>query len=228
MNSFFRRLPLPVKLLFIGLIPLAFLIYLSIKLYEEKTQKIKLLESYVERINQSANVNQLINDLQNERKYSFDYALKKELKKDLVLQRPHTDVSFQKIQNAKDEAFAGFTDYTNLKKLTQIRSDIDNNKIGPNEVMHFYSNAIFRLNTLNPISSDNNIYLQPVYKDLIAQKLLSEMITYLGIIRSNIYNVLHTRKYMVETLIGTMGTHDVYNSYEREFLLKAAPAVIQS
>ncbi|MFN2438172.1 MAG: nitrate- and nitrite sensing domain-containing protein, partial [Chitinophagaceae bacterium] len=220
--------PLPVKLLFIGLIPLGFLIYVSIKLYEEKAQKIILLTSYVERIRQSAYVNQLIHDLQNERKYSFDYALKKEVRRDLVLQRPHTDAVIKNLQNTKDEVFTGFEDYTNLKKLDQIRSDIDNNKIGPNEVMHFYSNAIFRLNTLNPISAGNNIYLQPVYKDLIAQKLLAEMITYLGIIRSNIYNVLYTKQYMVETLIGTMGTHDVYNSYEMEFLQKASPAAVQS
>ncbi|MDQ3683941.1 MAG: PAS domain-containing protein, partial [Bacteroidota bacterium] len=227
MNSFFRRLPLPLKLLFIGLIPLAFLIFLSIKLYEEKTQKIKLLESYIERINQSANVNELINDLQNERKYSFDYALKKNNRRNLVLQRPHTDASINRIKITNDESFAGFVNYTNLKKLDQIRSDIDKNKIGPDVVMHFYSNAIFRLNTLNPISSGNSIYLEPVYKDLVAQKLLSEMITYLGMIRSNIYNVLHTRKYVVETLVGTMGTHDVYNSYEIEFLQKASPAVVQ-
>ncbi len=53
------------------------------------------------------------------------------------------------------------------------------------------------------------------------------MLTYLGIIRSNIYNVLHTRQYMVETLIDTIGTHDVYNSYEAELLAKATPAILE-
>ena len=52
------------------------------------------------------------------------------------------------------------------------------------------------------------------------------MITMLGIIRSNIYNALYTRQYMVETLLGSAGSHDVYNTYEKEFLLKASPASV--
>ena len=53
------------------------------------------------------------------------------------------------------------------------------------------------------------------------------MITYLGIIRSNIYNVLHTRLYMVETLIGTIGTHDIYKSYDAELRAKSNPAILE-
>jgi len=71
----------------------------------------------------------------------------------------------------------------------------------------------------------SNIYLKPVFQDMNSQKTLSEMMTYLGIIRTNIYNILYSRKYMTETLIGTIGTHEVYKTYETEFLLKASPAV---
>lgn len=63
---------------------------------------------------------------------------------------------------------------------------------------------------------------------MVAQKLLTEMSTYLGIIRSNIYNVLVTRKYMIETMLGTLGTYDVYKSYDQEFLMKASPQAIKA
>jgi PAS domain S-box-containing protein len=46
--------------------------------------------------------------------------------------------------------------------------------------------------------------------------------------RSNIYNALYTKKYLVETLAGMIGVHDVYKTYETEFLLKAPQSAIES
>jgi len=227
MITFFRKLPLPAKLMLIGLIPFCFLVFLTVQVYNEKTEKLKLFDNYKAYLEESANINGLIDALQEERKFSFDYAITKRMWRELVLQRPRTDALIQKLVQSNDPALAGFTGYTRLGQLSEIRMKVDSFKMGPNDVMHFYSNAVFRLNTLNTIPPANTAYLQPVYKDLMVQKILSEMITYLGIIRSNIYNVLHTRQYMVETLIGTVGTHDVYNSYQAELLAKATPEILQ-
>ncbi|HET6995454.1 MAG TPA: hypothetical protein VFI06_10760, partial [Chitinophagaceae bacterium] len=88
MNRFFRRLPLPVKLSLIGLIPLALLIYTSREIYADKNAKVKLLGSYIDRIHQAAYINTLIDYLEKERKFSFDYAIRKNHRDALIAQRP--------------------------------------------------------------------------------------------------------------------------------------------
>ena len=109
-----------------------------------------------------------------------------------------------------------------------MRTAIDSGQTNITMVMDYYTNVLFRFNTLNAFPTASNIYLEPVYKDLVAQKLLSEMVTYLGIMSANIYTALYTRQYMLEILMGTRGVYQFYNSYEPEFLLKASPAAVQS
>lgn len=211
---------MPVKLLLIGLIPLALLIYTSLQIYADKNQKVKLLASFIERIHQSANINTLIDYLEKERKFSFDYAMKKNQREELIMQRPRTDSAIQQLEASN---LQGFKTYTFLEKLHDIRGYIDSGYLPPEQVMHYYTTAIFRINTLNSVSFGTEIYLEQVHKDLVGQKLLSEMITNLGIMRSNIYNSLYTKKYLVETLVGMIGVHDVYKTYETEFLLRSSP-----
>jgi PAS domain S-box-containing protein len=225
MSRVFSRLPLPVKLMLIGLIPLALLIYTTLQIYSDKKEKINLLSSYIDRIHQSADINTLVDYLEKERKYSFDYAMRKDKRDELMLQRPRTDSAIHRLE---ESTLSGFTSYTFLENLQNIRDMVDKGYLPPEQVMHYYTTALFRINTLNVVSPGVEIYLQPVYKNLVGQKLLSEMITNLGIMRSNIYNVLYTKKYMVETLGGMIGVHDVYKTYETEFLLKASPAAIQA
>jgi signal transduction histidine kinase len=228
MDQLFKRIPFPAKLVLIGLIPLIFLVYLALQLYHEKAENLRLIQTYIQHINESADITYLIDNLQEERKYSFDYAMTNGSLSDLSKQRPVTDSLIAALDKLQDPALKGFKRYTGLYQLSDVRNKVDSNRISPATVMHFYSNIIFRLNTLNIIPVSNTGPLQPLYQNLAAQKILSEMITYLGIIRSNVYNVLYTKQYMVETLMGTVGTHDVFKSYESEFLIKAAPSVAAS
>ncbi|HJY22596.1 MAG TPA: histidine kinase dimerization/phospho-acceptor domain-containing protein, partial [Hanamia sp.] len=120
---------------------------------------------------------------------------------------------------------ASFRKYTFLDSLSGIRSRIDTQtEYRVNDMVEYYTDAIFRLNTLNSYTAPSTVFLTSVYQDLTAQRILSEMLTLLSIIRTNIYNVLYSKEYMVETLIGTHGAYKVYNSYELEFKLKASPA----
>jgi len=225
MNKLLRKLPLQAKLLLIGLIPFGFLVYLTLEVYRDETEKLQLLNNYKAYIQESSDINGLIDAMQEERKFSFDYAITKNMRRELVLQRPKTDALIQKLINSNDPALEGFTEYTKLGQLDSIRKRIDNFTISPDLVMHYYSNLVFRLNTFNTLPPANTPYLEPVYEDLVAQKLLSELTTYQSIIRSNVYNLLHTKKYVVETLMGTVGAYDVYKSYEAELLAKASPEV---
>src|SRR5258705_2802970 len=225
MNRALRRLPLPVKLSLIGFIPLALLVYTSLQIYADKNRKVKLLSSYIDRIRQSGNINTLIDYLEKERKFSFDYAMRKQRQDELIMQRPRTDSAIQALEEG---SLSGFRSYTFLENIGKVRNYIDSGYVPPEQVMHYYTTAIFRINTLNTVSHGSEIYLQRVHKDLVGQKLLSELITNLGIMRSNIYNVLYMKKYMAETLMGMIGVHDVYKTYETEFLLKASPAAKES
>ena len=227
MNFTFKKLPLSVKLMLIGIIPIVFLIYLSYELYNEKMLRVKLIGDYIEQIHESGNISSLIDELQKERRRSYQYILEQKGYNNIILQRPHTDSAIQRLERIDNLAIINFTQYTFLDRLPKIRNAIDSSKgYSADSVMQFYTNAVFRLTTLYS-TPPSNTYLQPVYRDLIAQKILSEMITFLGIIRANIYNALLTRKDMLETLNSTVSSHDVYKTYEKEFFIKASPASIE-
>ncbi len=227
-QQFFKKVPLPVKLMLIGMVPLLLLTYLSFQLVREQEKKLNLLHGYIERIHQSSDISKLIYELQTERRYSFDFALKGGFATQMIDQRRSTDSAISLLTAQYSKTLGDFPAYTFLSDLDSNRVKIDSNDMDANAVMHYYTTAVFRLNTLNAVSAGNNAYLDPIYQELVSQKILSEMITYLSIMRINIYNVLYTRKYMVETLMGTLGTHDVYKSYEKEFYQKASPQILSA
>ena len=227
MNKFFRKLPLQAKLLLIGLIPFGFLFYLTIRVYNEKTEKLNIFENYRQYINESSSISDLINALQDERKFAFDYILTGNMKTEMLLQRPKTSALIQKLSTSDDPTLKNFVQFTKLRQLDSIRNKIDSVKIDANGVMHYYSSTAFRVNTLNTIPPASMPYLKPLYGELMTQQTLSEMLTYFSIVRSNIYNVLQTKKFMIETLAGTYPTYDVYRSYEQELKSKAPANILE-
>src|SRR5215210_2427983 len=102
MNKFFRRLPLLAKLMLIGFIPFCFLLYLTVQVYNDKTDKLKLFDNYKTYMAESANINGLIDALQEERKFSFDYAMTKDGREQLFRQRPRTDSLLQELKNKNE------------------------------------------------------------------------------------------------------------------------------
>jgi len=225
MLATFRNLSLTVKLLLIGFIPILFLIYFSVMVYREKSQKVELIGNYVEHVEQSANIEELIAELSRERRYSYLFILKDSAYDLIVQHRAKTDSIMHILNKSKDLALKDYTKYTFLDNLSTMRSAVDSSKASTNQVIEYYTDAIFRLNTLMS-EIPGNTFLKPVYPDLIAQRTLAQMITYFGIIRTNVFNVLYTRKYMMETLFGTLGVYKVYKTYETEFHLKASPSAI--
>jgi signal transduction histidine kinase len=203
--------------------------YLSGQLYNGKKQTVKLIADYIEHIHESQNIARLMSELESERKYSYEYALKKVNYSNIILQRPRTDEVMALLNKSDDLLISNFTQYTFLYKLPAIRSSIDSSGNYPADiVMKYYTSVISRLNTLNSVASASNTFLQPVYKDLIAQKTLFEMVTLLDILRTNIYTALYTKKYGKGTFIPSVRTYEVWKSYETEFLLKASPASVKT
>lgn len=222
MNRFFKRLPLLAKLLAIAIIPILFIIFLTIQVYNEKSRNVAQIKSHLDGIQQSSTITRLTDQLQKERRFSFDYALLKGHHIEMISQRPVTDSFLRVLSVNSDKTLAGFTEYAFLENIDSVRNKIDRGKYSANQVMHFYSSAIFRFSTLNiKTPSYGDKFLTGLHDDLTTQRILSEMITYLGIINANVYNVLYTKQYMVETLLGTLPTYDIYRSYEKELLIKA-------
>lgn len=208
----------------IGIIPILFLIYFSILIYKEKTKTLTLLSDYIEHIEQSVNIGVLISELSQERRDTYQSLIKKEENQHIAIQRKKTDSVINILKQSPDKALANFTSYTFLDLLPHIRSKIDTQQnYSPNAVVQYYSDAIIRLNSLNATIPSSNAFLRPVYQDLIAQKTLAQMITYLGMIRTNIFNALYTKENINQTILNTLGMYKIYKSYETEFFIKASP-----
>jgi signal transduction histidine kinase len=227
MIVFFRKLPLTVKLLLIGLVPVLFLIYFSVMIYRDKSETVELIENYIHHVDQSQNISELINELTRERRYSYLKLIKDTNFQQIPEHRLKVDSLMLLLEKSNDLVLSDFPKYTFLDHLNDIRQAIDAKTFSADRTMQYYTDAIFRLNTLKS-SIPGNTFLKPVYRDLIAQKILSEMITYLGIVRTNIFNVLYTRKFVPETLFGTLGVYKVSKTYETEFLLKASPKSLKA
>ena len=211
----------------IGIIPIVFLIYLSAQLYVEKGQRVTLIGNYIDHIHESGNIANLINELETERKYSYEYGLKKKYYSKVLLQRPRTDSIILLLKKSTDPALTDFSEYTFLNDLESVRKALDTAaNYSPNSIMEYYTKTIFRLNTLNTVPSASNIYLRPVIKDFIAQKKLFDMITFMGVIRTYIYNALYTRQNVAATLLSGSEFYNAFKTYEAEFLLKARDEVI--
>ena len=99
MNNFFRRLPLTTKLLLLTLVPILLIVYLSIEIYHQKTRNVKLIQGYIERIDESADIAELIASLQTECRHSFAYALTRDIDShtQMETQRLVTDLAIKKL-----------------------------------------------------------------------------------------------------------------------------------
>jgi signal transduction histidine kinase len=215
----------------IGVIPVLFLIYFSVMIYREKSQKVELIRDYIEHVEQSANIGELIAELTRERRYSYLFTIKDSDKKAnhkmIVLHRLKVDSIINILKKSDDLALHDYWEYTFLDNIGNFRASVDTvRNLKPDAVIQYYTDAIFRINTLKS-AIPGHTFLDPVYQDLIAQRTLSQMITYFSILRTNIFNVLFTKKYVVETLFGTLGVYKVFETYETEFLLKASPASVK-
>lgn len=227
MIIFFRKLPLSIKLLMIGIMPIILLIYFSVIIYNEKTQTVQLIGNYIERVNQSSNLGELIDELSNERRYSYQYVIKKLDRTKLIEHRRKTDSIVRVLEKSSDITLTDFTKYTFLHNLNDIRAKIDTATNTSRETSDFYTDAILRLNSLNS-TIPSNAFLINVYQDMLTQRTLSEMVTYLGIIRTNIFNSLYTNDASTEMILNTLALYKTYKSYESEFLLKASPSSVRT
>jgi signal transduction histidine kinase/DNA-binding response OmpR family regulator len=220
MDKLFRRLPLTAKLMMMALIPLALLVFFAIQIYREKSDKIGVLNSYLQRIELSAVISNATDDLQAERRYSFGFVINNQFQTELLLQRVRTDSTLSRLNRI--EQLKDIRRYTFLDSLSGFRNLVDQKKLVPSQVMNYYTNALFRINSQNIVSAGSTSYLEPVKGELVGQKLLSEMVTHLGIIRGDIYLAMHPGQELSRAMDNVKQNYDIFRSFEREFFQKAS------
>lgn len=226
MKGFFNRLSLPAKLILIAALPIFFLLFVVVQYNKEKTEKITMINGYRQRINQAININTLIDQLQLERRYSFGYTLKQKWQNEMLEQRSKTDNVLRQLEDDISKTLPGFETYTFLNDLKEYRQRIDSKILQPMDVMNFYTNLIFRLNTLNNVAAGNVVYLQPIIKTIAGQKILSDIITYQGMIRAQIYFMLETQQSNDQMIASINQLQNIIDSYTSEFLIKSSPESI--
>jgi signal transduction histidine kinase/DNA-binding response OmpR family regulator len=226
MNKLFKKVPFPIKLLIIGLLPLIFLLVVSIQLHKQRSEKIAVIEATRQRLDRSAAISELIDHLQSERRISFSYAITRQNNGTLGVLRSKTDDAIRQIERREGSSLKGMRNYTFLDRLESTRSLLDEGKLTASDVMEFYTNAILRINSLAFFSTSNLPFLASVNENVIGQRLLSEMATHLGILRANIYFSLYTNEDPHTAAANLRSENDIYHSYINEFSLRASPEEI--
>ncbi len=221
MKRLFNRLPLPAKLMLIAVVPLALLIYFALEIFNDKNEKINFVEGYLERAEQSASISKVVEALQTERRYSFGQAVNNDWQTEINIQRPKTD---EAVENLKANSLTGdrILQYTFLDSLDYTRAKLDQDLIAAQDIMDYYNSTISRLNTLNAISTGSNKFLSEVQGEISGQKLLAEMVTYLGMVRANIYFILYTKTLNQQLFEDIRETMQIFRSYEAEFNVKGS------
>jgi signal transduction histidine kinase/DNA-binding response OmpR family regulator/HAMP domain-containing protein len=228
MKGFFNRLTLPAKLILIAALPLFFLLFVAIEYNKEKTDKLATIDAYRQRINLAININTLIDQLQLERRYSFGYTLKEKWQNEMLEQRTKTDNVLRELDDDFNEALPRFETYTFLNELKDYRQRIDAKILQPMEVMNFYTNVIFRLNTLNNVAVGNVVYLRPIAQTLTGQKILSDIVTYQGIVRAQIYYMLETKRSDPSMIASVNQLQNIIDSYVNEYYVRSSPASVSA
>jgi len=225
MKKFLKKIPLPVKLICIGLIPIIVLVYFSIIILEEKNSRIEIISNYQERLELSSALIDVSNALQAERRVSFSNSILVSSKDELITLRNRSNEKIEILRGYIDDSTDNYILFSGLNDLNNFRDKIDSSLLKPSEIMHFYSNAMLRLNSLAEIKTDHIPFLQQIMADLNGTLQLAQMVTYMGIVRGNIYQTLYEpdERKRLESLPQLYSLFKMYTNLEAEYLAKSSP-----
>ncbi len=226
MKNFFTRIPLPLKLMMLGIIPLISAIFFAIQIDKEKGIRLNILEKYTKSISEAAAVRVFADELQSERRSSFGYNLGKIPESELIIQRVKTDDALNKLEH-KTFNIGNFKTFTFVNELSEVRKNILEGQMNEQAIIDFYTKTIDRINFLSQPSSENITYLQSINKQLFAQRIISQMSIRLGSIRLNVYYSLHKKELPPSLLNEIRNQLSIYKSYEQQLRLGADTTILK-
>ena len=227
MFKFITRLPLTIKLLLICLIPISLSIYFAVLIYQEKSEKINLIESNIDVIHESSYIQDLIVALSWERRYSFNYLQNKERLQKLSTQKKETDsiISFIKSSTPR---LGDFPAYTFLDELEDVRNSVINDSnFSVKEAISYYTNTINRINMMDAPVLLRNFFLKENLQDYISQNVIAKMINLLGTVRTNVYIGLYSHGIVTNRNINSSSYYKMFKSYEVELMHNSNPETIK-
>jgi signal transduction histidine kinase/CheY-like chemotaxis protein/HAMP domain-containing protein len=227
MNRYFNHLPLQRKLMLIAIIPLACLIFFGIQIFNKQSEEISTVNRLMVQIERSTAIMRLADALHTERRASVNYLLQTG-NIDMLLERAKTDGALEalkpKIQLEEDNFFK----YAMLDLLAQKRMDINNKTISQKDVIDYYSQLILRLNALSLPPTPDIPVLKRINQDMNGQNLLTQMATYLGMMRMNYYYMLLRKDISEDDFSRLDNNYELYQALAGEFLDKASPAAVEA
>ncbi|WP_207425568.1 response regulator [Pedobacter sp. SYSU D00535] len=221
MNKVFNKLPFPVKLFLIGLIPTVFLIYFAFALVKEKTERLAVVESVQKTIHTNLAISALGNELIQERRTTFRYYLEEATEAELVTQRAKTDALIQGLKKELGQGFDSFANYTLLNQLSINRPLFLRKQLSVHQVINYYTNLLVRFNNSTNVSIENIPYLDRVSHELIGQRLMSELVNQFGTLRNQIFLFSYTRQSNQLDIEAIQRNHALVLSYWAEYQLKS-------
>jgi signal transduction histidine kinase len=221
------RLPLTIKLLLICLIPIALSIYFSVLIYNQKTERIQLIETAIDRIHESASIQELIIALSFERRYSFNYLQKNERLEKLQHQINVTDSLIKHLETTNPRR-KNFTEYTLLDDLNSIRKGVQNDSnFSVRTAINYYTAAITRINMMDESIHLSDLFLKENFQDLMSQNIMTKMLALMSTVRTQIYMALYSQGFISKSSIGSSAYYKMFKTYELELQMNSTPETLK-
>ncbi|RYG29770.1 MAG: hypothetical protein EOO01_37725, partial [Chitinophagaceae bacterium] len=222
MKNLFRNIPLHIKLLLTGIIPLAFAFILALQNNQQKEQRLQLLENFRDNVVLNSYIGELCQILLTERRVSFAHQMNQRYSEaELLNQQAKTDAVITKIDEFHNGKLGDYKRYTLLNRLPAFRRSIIKDSLTVPEILDFYTPILQRLITLMIGTSEKPSFIPMLNEKISADVLLLQMSNSIAMLRSDIYYVLVnktvTESFFEKIKTGWMG----YRAMELEFLEKA-------
>src|SRR5690606_38321254 len=230
MKKIFSQIPLKLKLIISGTIPILVLLYFSYAILREKKDQIETTKNFITRLNISTEINYILSEIQQERRSSLSKLVYKGSEEMLNIQRNKVDEAAKDLQQALGLEFdKNYKDYTFLAQLPSWRRKIDRYEISVDEVLKNYQMLIDRLRSKEYIWTDNPTIPKGVGNALQVNTVLSSMVNYISLMRLRIYFIsfdngqANQDKFNLEFPI----LYKLFKSYEQELLVKGDTSSVE-
>lgn len=222
MKNLFSKIPFNTKLVLLAVIPIIFVIILSINAYNTSNENLRNIEIFQKEFYDSKLLNSLIENVQQERRTSVGFLLKQYQKTELLFDRKATDNALSDLKTSEQVNSQLIETYSSLDRLDSIRKAIDESKIRARECLEIYTSIINRSNNLLKFSPNNLPGFETIQSDIYSYKLLTSIISRFGITRSNLGLFLQSNGTDSSSQSIIKNSNDVLESYEDEFINTAS------
>ncbi|SCC16448.1 Signal transduction histidine kinase [Chitinophaga costaii] len=194
------------------------MVYFSVQLLFRQTEEVKAVQQLRVGVAETIGIMNIVDELQKERRYTVRYYFShSDNVNEMLLQRSKTDAAINNLETKLQIPATNFENNSLLALLNAKRKLMDNNEMSQHAAMQYFSAIILRLNGLVinnlpdiPAARQLNPYLR-------AKNILSQMTTYLGIMRLDLYMLLVKGSNDFADVEQMQSNLEIYNSLLAEF-----------